>query len=158
MLSLVAEGLTNAQIADRLGVSPRTVIAQIDSASPRFGATGRNHAAALIRSPERAGRPDRRGRAVTVSTGTTQLFTIAEGTAIAGLRVAVERARLRGRRDHRRLGGGRARRRLPGNRDGRVVGQGRTGRSTVRSGPAGRGAAPSKWSTGCATTCAGWAG
>jgi DNA-binding CsgD family transcriptional regulator len=50
VLGLVADGLTNAQIADRLSVSPRTVVTQIDSASNRLGATSRTQAAAMYRS------------------------------------------------------------------------------------------------------------
>lgn len=50
VLALVADGLTNAQIADRLGVSPRTVITQIESASTRLGASSRTQAAAMYRS------------------------------------------------------------------------------------------------------------
>ncbi len=57
VLALVANGLTNAQIAVRLSISPRTVITQIETASRRLGATGRNHAAALFRSLEGAGGP-----------------------------------------------------------------------------------------------------
>ena len=48
--ALVVEGLTNAQIADRLGLSPRTVITQIESAATRLGATGRTQAATMYRS------------------------------------------------------------------------------------------------------------
>ncbi len=46
----MANGLTNAQIADRLSVSPRTVVTQIESASNRLGATSRTQAAAMYRS------------------------------------------------------------------------------------------------------------
>jgi DNA-binding CsgD family transcriptional regulator len=56
VLELVAEGLTNAQIAGRLGVSVRTVLTQIDSASARIGAVSRAQAAALYRAL-RAGEP-----------------------------------------------------------------------------------------------------
>ena len=57
VLGLVADGLTNAQIADRLSVSPRTVMTQIESASNRLGATSRTQAAAMYRSL--AGSPGR---------------------------------------------------------------------------------------------------
>jgi DNA-binding CsgD family transcriptional regulator len=50
VLALAAEGLTNTQIADRLSVSVRTVLTQIDSASARLGATSRIQAAAMYRS------------------------------------------------------------------------------------------------------------
>ena len=57
VLALVVEGLTNPQIADRLGLSPRTVITQIESAATRLGATGRTQAAAMYRSLRGADRP-----------------------------------------------------------------------------------------------------
>jgi DNA-binding CsgD family transcriptional regulator len=47
VLRLVATGLTNAEIAGRLGVSRHTVVSQITSASAKLGATSRTHAAAL---------------------------------------------------------------------------------------------------------------
>jgi DNA-binding CsgD family transcriptional regulator len=47
VLDLVAEGLTNGEIAARLGVSTLTVIAQIRSASAKLGAVNRGQAAAL---------------------------------------------------------------------------------------------------------------
>jgi DNA-binding CsgD family transcriptional regulator len=47
VLDLVAQGLTNGQIAARLGTTRRTVVAQIASASAKLGADNRLHAAAL---------------------------------------------------------------------------------------------------------------
>jgi DNA-binding CsgD family transcriptional regulator len=47
VLELVAAGLTNAQIATRLGITQRTVIALVASASAELGAANRSHAAAL---------------------------------------------------------------------------------------------------------------
>jgi DNA-binding CsgD family transcriptional regulator len=47
VLALVGDGLTNAQIAHRLGISRHTVVAQISSASAKLGATNRAQAAAL---------------------------------------------------------------------------------------------------------------
>lgn len=47
VLELVAEGLTNAQIAARLGVTRRTVAAQVASASVKLGAVNRGQAAAM---------------------------------------------------------------------------------------------------------------
>jgi DNA-binding CsgD family transcriptional regulator len=47
VLALVAQGLTNGEIAARLGVSRHTVVTQIGSASLKLGATGRAHAATL---------------------------------------------------------------------------------------------------------------
>jgi DNA-binding CsgD family transcriptional regulator len=47
VLDLVGRGLTNAQIAARLGLSRRTVVAQIESASAKLGATNRTQAAVL---------------------------------------------------------------------------------------------------------------
>jgi DNA-binding CsgD family transcriptional regulator len=47
VLGLVAEGLTNAQIAQRLGISRHTVVTQLASASAKLGATNRAHAASL---------------------------------------------------------------------------------------------------------------
>ncbi|MBE7188454.1 LuxR C-terminal-related transcriptional regulator [Jatrophihabitans endophyticus] len=47
LLRLVGEGLTNGQIATRLGVSRHTVVTQLASASAKLGATGRTQAAAL---------------------------------------------------------------------------------------------------------------
>jgi DNA-binding CsgD family transcriptional regulator len=47
VLTLVGRGLTNAQIATRLGVGPRTVVALVGSASLKLGASSRAHAAAL---------------------------------------------------------------------------------------------------------------
>jgi DNA-binding CsgD family transcriptional regulator len=52
VLELVGAGLTNAEIARRLGVSRHTVVSQIGSASAKLGATSRNHAAHLA---DRAG-------------------------------------------------------------------------------------------------------
>ncbi|MGH8861232.1 MAG: LuxR C-terminal-related transcriptional regulator [Jatrophihabitantaceae bacterium] len=47
LLRLVAEGLTNAQIAQRLGLSRHTVVSQIASAMAKLGASGRAHAATM---------------------------------------------------------------------------------------------------------------
>ena len=47
-MDLVRTGLTNAAIASRLGISRRTVVALVTSASAKLGATSRNHAAALL--------------------------------------------------------------------------------------------------------------
>jgi DNA-binding CsgD family transcriptional regulator len=47
LLRLVGDGLTNAQIAQRLGISRHTVVSQLASSVAKLGATSRNHAAAL---------------------------------------------------------------------------------------------------------------
>ena len=47
VLELVGAGLTNAEIARRLGVSRHTVVSQIGSASAKLGASSRSHAAHL---------------------------------------------------------------------------------------------------------------
>jgi DNA-binding CsgD family transcriptional regulator len=47
VLELVGAGLTNAEIARRLGISRHTVVSQIGSASAKLGASGRTHAAHL---------------------------------------------------------------------------------------------------------------
>jgi DNA-binding CsgD family transcriptional regulator/tetratricopeptide (TPR) repeat protein len=47
VLVLVAEGLTNAQIATRLGISRHTVVTQLAAASAKLGATTRAQAASL---------------------------------------------------------------------------------------------------------------
>ena len=47
MLDLVRTGLTNEAIATQLGISRRTVVALVSSASAKLGATSRNHAASL---------------------------------------------------------------------------------------------------------------
>jgi DNA-binding CsgD family transcriptional regulator len=47
VLHLVAQGLTNAEIAARLGISRHTVVSQITSASAKLGASSRGHAASL---------------------------------------------------------------------------------------------------------------
>jgi len=47
LLHLVGDGLTNAEIAQRLGISRHTVVSQLSSAVTKLGATGRTHAAAL---------------------------------------------------------------------------------------------------------------
>ncbi|HZC70627.1 MAG TPA: LuxR C-terminal-related transcriptional regulator [Jatrophihabitans sp.] len=48
VLHLVGDGLTNAEIAGRLGVSRHTVVSQITSASAKLGASSRSHAASLV--------------------------------------------------------------------------------------------------------------
>jgi DNA-binding CsgD family transcriptional regulator len=48
VLDLVGAGLTNAAIATRLGITRRTVVALIASASVKLGATSRNQAASLV--------------------------------------------------------------------------------------------------------------
>ncbi|WP_137874250.1 LuxR family transcriptional regulator [Rhodococcus sp. Q] len=58
--SLVAQGLSNQQIADRLGMSVRTVEGHIYRAGIRLGLTNRAEFAALIRDEDRA--TDTRGR------------------------------------------------------------------------------------------------
>ncbi|WP_375479959.1 LuxR C-terminal-related transcriptional regulator [uncultured Jatrophihabitans sp.] len=47
LLQLVGAGLTNAQIASRLGISRHTVVTQLSSASAKLGAVSRAQAAAL---------------------------------------------------------------------------------------------------------------
>ncbi len=47
VLELVRAGLTNAQIASQLGITQRTVVALVASASAELGAANRSHAAAL---------------------------------------------------------------------------------------------------------------
>ncbi|HJQ04451.1 MAG TPA: LuxR C-terminal-related transcriptional regulator [Nocardioides sp.] len=47
VLRLVADGLTNAEIAARLGVSRHTVVSQVASASMKLGASNRTQAAAM---------------------------------------------------------------------------------------------------------------
>jgi DNA-binding CsgD family transcriptional regulator len=47
VLGLVATGLTNTQIAARLGVSRRTVVSLVEAGSAKLGAHNRNQAAAL---------------------------------------------------------------------------------------------------------------
>jgi DNA-binding CsgD family transcriptional regulator len=47
VLDLVGQGLTNAQIATRLGVGRRTVVGLLESASGKLGAVSRAQAAAL---------------------------------------------------------------------------------------------------------------
>jgi DNA-binding CsgD family transcriptional regulator len=47
VLQLVATGATNAEIATRLGITRRTVVALIATASTKLGATGRNQAASM---------------------------------------------------------------------------------------------------------------
>ena len=47
VLGLVARGLTNQQIAARLGIARRTVVALIEAASAKLGAENRAQAAAL---------------------------------------------------------------------------------------------------------------
>jgi DNA-binding CsgD family transcriptional regulator len=48
VLDLVSDGLTNAAIATQLGITRRTVVALIASASAKLGATSRNQAASLV--------------------------------------------------------------------------------------------------------------
>ncbi|MCL2543427.1 MAG: LuxR C-terminal-related transcriptional regulator [Nocardioidaceae bacterium] len=59
VLGLVAEGLTNGEIAARLGVSRHTVVSQIGSASIKLGATGRAQAAAMAHRADGTDRTDR---------------------------------------------------------------------------------------------------
>jgi DNA-binding CsgD family transcriptional regulator len=47
VLSLVGSGLTNAEIAGRLGLSRHTVVSQLSSASAKLGATSRAQAASM---------------------------------------------------------------------------------------------------------------
>lgn len=47
VLALVADGLTNAEIAHRLGISRHTVVTQLASASAKLGASSRAQAASL---------------------------------------------------------------------------------------------------------------
>lgn len=47
VLALVGDGLTNAQIAQRLGISRHTVVSQLASSVAKLGATSRMHAATL---------------------------------------------------------------------------------------------------------------
>jgi DNA-binding CsgD family transcriptional regulator/tetratricopeptide (TPR) repeat protein len=54
VLRLVGEGLTNAEIASRLGVSRHTVVSQLTSASAKLGARSRAHAATLAAEHERS--------------------------------------------------------------------------------------------------------
>jgi DNA-binding CsgD family transcriptional regulator/tetratricopeptide (TPR) repeat protein len=48
LLHLVAAGLTNAEIAQRLGLSRHTVVSQLGSAVTKLGATSRTHAATMV--------------------------------------------------------------------------------------------------------------
>ena len=54
VLACVGEGLTNAQIALRLGVSRHTVVSQITSASTKLGASNRSQAVVLATQRRRA--------------------------------------------------------------------------------------------------------
>jgi DNA-binding CsgD family transcriptional regulator len=47
ILGLVADGLTNAQIAHRLGISRHTVVTQLASASAKLGTSSRAQTASL---------------------------------------------------------------------------------------------------------------
>ena len=47
MLTLVATGLTNPQIADRLYISPRTVKSHLETLLRKTGSTGRTQLATL---------------------------------------------------------------------------------------------------------------
>jgi DNA-binding CsgD family transcriptional regulator len=49
VLILVGQGLADTAIAARLGVSPRTVEAQLASARRKLGARTRHQAAAMLR-------------------------------------------------------------------------------------------------------------
>lgn len=49
MLSLVAEGLTNAEIARRLWVAPSTVAKHLEQAYPKLGVHSRTAAVAQLR-------------------------------------------------------------------------------------------------------------
>jgi DNA-binding CsgD family transcriptional regulator len=55
VLGLVGQGLTNGEIAMRLGVSRHTVVAQIASASLKLGAASRTHAASLLLATDSQG-------------------------------------------------------------------------------------------------------
>jgi DNA-binding NarL/FixJ family response regulator len=59
VLGCMAIGLTNAQIADRLGLSESTVKSHLSSAFTKLGVSSRAEAAALIRDQVGAGGPDR---------------------------------------------------------------------------------------------------
>jgi DNA-binding CsgD family transcriptional regulator len=48
VLALLADGLTRAEVADRLGISEHTVIAHIVSARERLNARNTTHAVALF--------------------------------------------------------------------------------------------------------------
>jgi DNA-binding CsgD family transcriptional regulator len=48
LLELVGAGLTNAQIAQRLGISRHTVVSQLGSAVTKLGATSRTQAATMV--------------------------------------------------------------------------------------------------------------
>ncbi|HEY2272029.1 MAG TPA: LuxR C-terminal-related transcriptional regulator [Jatrophihabitantaceae bacterium] len=50
LLRLVGDGLTNAEIAQRLGISRHTVVSQLASSVAKLGATSRTHAATLAAS------------------------------------------------------------------------------------------------------------
>ena len=56
MLELVAAGLTNAAIAERLWISPGTVKKHLDNVYAKLGV--RNRAAAVAARPGHAGRGD----------------------------------------------------------------------------------------------------
>jgi DNA-binding CsgD family transcriptional regulator len=47
VLTLVGHGLTNSQVATRLGVTRRTIVALLESASVKLGAMSRAHAVSL---------------------------------------------------------------------------------------------------------------
>jgi DNA-binding CsgD family transcriptional regulator len=50
VLRLVGDGLSNAEIAQRLGISRHTVVSQLASSVAKLGASSRGHAAALAAS------------------------------------------------------------------------------------------------------------
>lgn len=50
ILGLAASGLSNAEIAERLGLSRRTVVTEVESATRRLRATGRTQAVAIWRA------------------------------------------------------------------------------------------------------------
>jgi DNA-binding NarL/FixJ family response regulator len=56
VLALVAEGLTNVAIAERLVLSPRTVESHVASALRKTGAAGRAHLRAVLKPTDLPGR------------------------------------------------------------------------------------------------------
>lgn len=56
ILGLAAAGLSNAEIAERLGLSRRTVVTEVEAATRRLQATGRTQAVAIWRAGQRSDR------------------------------------------------------------------------------------------------------